>query len=114
MTRERLPNRRTAESFDASVRYTATVGRFADGRLAEVFLRGAKVDSATDAAAKDAAVVCSISLQYGAPVEVIRHALLRSANSVAASPLGEALDRLETKNGHAANATARPELQPGR
>jgi hypothetical protein len=39
-TRERLPNRREAETFDVEaggLRYRATIGRCADGRLAEIF-----------------------------------------------------------------------------
>jgi hypothetical protein len=38
MTRQCLPNRRLAETFElevAGLRYTCTVGRFNDGRLAE-------------------------------------------------------------------------------
>jgi N6-adenosine-specific RNA methylase IME4 len=40
-TRNRLPNRRPAESFELDVdglRYTATVGRFSDGTFGELFL----------------------------------------------------------------------------
>jgi hypothetical protein len=39
--RERLPNRRQSETFDfefAGLRYTCTIGRFRDGRIAEIFL----------------------------------------------------------------------------
>jgi hypothetical protein len=44
------------------------------------------------AAARDSAVMCSLALQFGAPVETIHRALLRDAHGVAASPLGRALD----------------------
>jgi hypothetical protein len=37
-------------------------------------------------------VVASIALQYGAPLDIIRRALLRDPQGVAASPLGAALD----------------------
>jgi hypothetical protein len=43
--RERLPNRRIGETFEfevAGLRYTATVGRFSDGRLGETFLSNYK------------------------------------------------------------------------
>jgi len=70
------------------------VSRFSDGRLAEIFLSNSKVGSHSDAAAKDSAVVASIALQYGVPVEVIRKALLRDSRDVASSPLGAALDHL--------------------
>jgi hypothetical protein len=41
---------------------------------------------------KDAAVVCSIALQHGITVDVIRHALLRDSHGRASSPLGAVLD----------------------
>jgi hypothetical protein len=97
MTRERLPNRRISEQFVFecnALRYVATVSFFADGRLAEIFLSNAKAGSHSDSAAKDSAVVCSIALQYGVPVDVIRRALLRDSHGVASSPLGVALDRI--------------------
>ena len=63
-----------------------------DGRLAEIFISNAKAGSHSDAAAKDAAVVASIALQHGVPIDVIRHALLRDSRGRASSPLGCALD----------------------
>lgn len=72
--------------------FAATISRFSDGRLAEIFLTNSKVGSDTDAAARDSAVVCSLALQFGAPVETIRRALLRDARGVASSLLGVALD----------------------
>jgi hypothetical protein len=47
-TRERLPNRREAETFDVEaggLRYRATIGRYADGRLAEIFVVNHKAGS---------------------------------------------------------------------
>lgn len=98
--RERLPNRRPSISFGFEcngLRYTATVSFFRDGRLAEIFLGNRKSGSHSDAAAKDSAVVCSIALQYGVPVDVIRKALLRDPRGVASSPLGVALDTIAAK-----------------
>ena len=95
--RQRLENRRPSETFALEcdgLTYLATISRFADGRLAEIFISNAKVGSHSDAAAKDAAVVASIALQHGVPVDVIRHALLRDTHGRASSPLGEALDRI--------------------
>ena len=97
MSRKRLPNRRHAETFNfevASLCYTATIGRFADGGLAEIFLTNCKSGSQADSNARDAAVVCSIALQHGVPVETIRHALMRDARGRATGPLGVALDML--------------------
>jgi hypothetical protein len=97
MTRQRLANRRSSETFTFEcngLRYLATISRFSDDRLAEIFISNAKAGSHSDAAAKDAAVVCSIALQFGVPVDVIRHALLRDSQGRPSSPLGAALDRI--------------------
>jgi hypothetical protein len=99
--RFRLPNRRHAETFEievAGLKYTCTIGRFSDGRVAEIFISNAKVGSHSDAAAKDAAVVASIALQHCVPLETIRHALLRDAQGRASSVLGAALDQISTQN----------------
>jgi hypothetical protein len=93
--RARLPNRRQAETFDltvAGLRYTATVGRFADGRVGEIFLANHKINSAADSAARDSAIVFSIAVQSGADVESIRKALCRDSRGRPSGPLGAALD----------------------
>jgi hypothetical protein len=85
--RERLANRRFSESFWFEwngMPFTATISRFDDDRLAEIFLGNGKAGSHT-AAAKDSAIVASLAL---------RHALLRNSQGVAESPLGAALDHL--------------------
>jgi hypothetical protein len=95
--RQHLQNRRASEQIAFicnDLKYVATVSFFPDGRLAEIFIGNAKAGSHSDSAAKDSAVVCSIALQYGTPLDVIRHALLRDARGVASSPLGVALDML--------------------
>jgi hypothetical protein len=95
--RARLANRRDCTSFTfecGGQRYTATYSTFADGTLSEIFLSNAKAGSQSDANARDSAVVCSIALQFGTPVDVIRKALLRDPRGIAASPLGTALDLL--------------------
>jgi hypothetical protein len=95
--RERLPNRRPCETFGfehAGMKYRASIGRYGDGRLSEIFISNNKSGSDADAAAKDSAVVCSLALQYGVPVETIRHALLRDGRGQASGPLGAALDYL--------------------
>src|SRR5262245_48010731 len=95
--RERLANRRASETFAFEcngLSYLATISRYPDNRLAEVFISNAKAGSHSDSAAKDSAVVCSIALQHGVPFDVIRHALLRDPRGRASSPLGCALDVL--------------------
>jgi ribonucleoside-diphosphate reductase alpha chain len=69
--REHLPNRRPSETlaFECNgLSYLASISRFADGRLAEIFISNSKAGSHSDSACKDAAVVCSIALQHGGPV----------------------------------------------
>jgi hypothetical protein len=95
--RQRLANRRAGETFAieaGGLRYTATVGRFDDGRAAEIFLTSNKVGSAAAIAACDAAVLASIALQHGVPLDVLRHALMRDAQGRAIGPLGVVLDRI--------------------
>jgi hypothetical protein len=46
IARKPLPNRRRAETFELTVgglRYVCTVGRFADGRVGELFLSNHKI-----------------------------------------------------------------------
>jgi ribonucleoside-diphosphate reductase alpha chain len=95
--RQRLPNRRVGQTFELEVgglKYTATVGRFSDGRIAEIFLSNHKSNSAADVNARDAAIACSIALQFGADVETIRRALSRDSHGRATGPLGAALDHI--------------------
>ena len=95
--RARLPNRRESQTLELELhglKFTASFSFFQDGRLAEVFLQNHKPGSQSDINARDAAVVTSIALQHGVPLEVIRRALLRDSHGVASSPLGAALDRI--------------------
>src|SRR5690348_7727555 len=95
--RQRLPNRRASETFGlecAGLSYVATVSRFDGGRLGEIFLTNHKAGSAADTAARDAAITCSIALQFGAEIETIRKALCRDSRGNASGPLGVALDML--------------------
>ena len=65
--RERLPDRRLCSTFElevAGLHYTATVSRFSDGRIAELFLTNHKSNSAADTAVMDAAIVASNSRNH--------------------------------------------------
>jgi hypothetical protein len=98
--RERLPDRRACESLSfthGGMSYTASIARYPDGRLAEVFITNHKSGSDADAAAKDSAVVCSMALQHGVSVEIIRKALLRDSRGNPSSPLGAALDLIASE-----------------
>jgi hypothetical protein len=93
--RQRLPNRRDSETFSFSwlgMSFTASISRYPDGMLAEIFLTNHKVGTHADIAARDSAVVASLALQHGVSVETLRRALLRDSQGVASGPLGVALD----------------------
>jgi ribonucleoside-diphosphate reductase alpha chain len=90
--RESLPTRRAhwLIAFEcAGQRYVGGYGRFPDGRLAEVFIDGAKIGADAASNAQDAAVVASLAFQHGCPPEVVRHALARKGGS--AGPLAALL-----------------------
>jgi hypothetical protein len=93
--RERLPQRRANESFTFELnglRFTATVSRFPDGRIGELFLTNHKFGNQSDTNARDAAILLSFALQHGADIEAIRRALCRDSQGRALGPIGEALD----------------------
>ncbi|MFI5016057.1 MAG: hypothetical protein ACHQAY_27290 [Hyphomicrobiales bacterium] len=98
MTREPLPNRRGLELLDfehGGLHYTASIGRFPDGRLAEIFLHSAKAGSDAADIGRDAAIVASLALQHGCSADTLRHALTRGSDGRAAGPIGAVLDMLE-------------------
>ena len=75
--RERLPDRRGAELVDfehEERKWTVTVGSFADGRIAEVFIDGPK-ESPIIALAQEGALAASLALQSGCPLDTLRRAL---------------------------------------
>ena len=96
-TRQRLANRRASVNFTFELdglRYTATVSRMDDGRMAERFLNNHKAGNQSDTNARDAAIILSFALQYGADLETIREALSRDTAGKATGPVGAALDIL--------------------
>ena len=93
--RERLPGRRASEVFDfqaMDLRFTASISRYADGRIAELFCDNHKAGSQIGTLVRDAAILLSFALQHGADVEAIRRALCRDSSGRALGPIGEALD----------------------
>ncbi len=101
--RQELPARRGGENFEfehdgqdfvASVRYADVT----DLQPREIFLNAKKPDSDIDKAARDAAVLVSIALQYGVPLEELASApLSRNPDGKASSPIGALLDLLTKK-----------------
>ena len=91
--RERLPNRRAADlvNFEHDRgRWTVTIGRYPDGRIAEIFLDAAK-ESPLVELAQESAIIASLALQSGCPLNTLRHAV----SGRSAGPLGAALGLIE-------------------
>jgi hypothetical protein len=95
-----LPRRRAAETFNLrfwNQPFTVTVGFYADGTPGEVFIDGGKTGQDIQSTARDAAVVLSLALQHGTPIETIRHAVTRDSSGAAVSILGAIIDAIATK-----------------
>jgi hypothetical protein len=76
--RNRLPNRRASVTYNFEFeghRYRATVSRFDDGRIGEIFLDAGKVGSALQHHASTSAILASLLLQHGVAPETIRQAV---------------------------------------
>lgn len=96
-TRRLLPNRRQAETFEVQrdkTTFAVTVGYFPEGGVAEVFVTGAKTGSEFEAVARDGAVLLSLAVQHGVPIDVMRGAVTREGNGAASTIIGAVLDRL--------------------
>lgn len=97
MTRKMLPNRRRPETFTFErdgARFVLTAGFYPDGCLGEIFLNADRANSLLDFLMSDAAILASLALQHGCPLDEIRHALKRDVRGIAASPIGAAVDRI--------------------
>jgi hypothetical protein len=97
MTRECLPDRRShlSQWFEHDgIEYSLGVGHFGDGTVAELFLATRRCGTAADAAARDASIAASLALQFGCPLETLRHAVTRDADGRPSGALGAALDIL--------------------
>ena len=95
--RQRLPNRRGHELLDfehGGISYTVGIGRFEDGKPAEIVLNTAKHGTALDVNVRDAAVAASLLLQHGCPMDTLRQALTRNGDGSGSGPLARALDLL--------------------
>jgi hypothetical protein len=109
MIRRTLPQRRASETFDLrfwNQNFTVSIGRYPDGMIGEVFIDGGKTGQDIQSTARDAAVVISLALQHGTPIEAIRHAVTRNGSGEAASLLGATVDRLATVSVRAAEDRA--------
>jgi hypothetical protein len=95
--RRLLPQRRAATSLSlhfGSVDYVVTLGHFEDGSPAEVFIDGAKAGSDIQAMSRDAAILISLALQFGCPIETLRRAITRNSDGTPQSIVGAVLDTM--------------------
>jgi hypothetical protein len=93
--RRSLPNRREHDliTFEhGGIQYTAGIGHFDNGDLAEVFLSGGKTGSAVESHARDAAIILSLAAQFGTDISTVRRAMTRLRDGSAAGPVGHLLD----------------------
>jgi hypothetical protein len=100
--RRRLADRRAHELRDfehAGIRFTAGIGRFPEGAIAEIFLNvSGKAGGMVDVLVRDSAVLASLCLQFGATLGEVRQALIRNADGSASGALGALLDRLASES----------------
>jgi hypothetical protein len=95
MTRQRLPNRRHAETVELEhngSRFTVTIGFYPDGRPGEVFTHGIRSGSNLDALLADACVVVSCLIQHGVEPREIASSMGRLGNAKPASIIGAVID----------------------
>ncbi len=100
MPRERLPDRRQAETVDlrhGGRRYHVTIGQYDDGRPGEVFIHGAKPGSDTDLLCDDIGVLISRLLQHGDSPAALASGIGRLGNGDPASIIGAVADVLVGK-----------------
>jgi hypothetical protein len=93
--RDHMPTRRFAigtEFERDGARFAMTAGFYPDGRPGEIFLNADRANSLLDFLMSDAAILASLALQFGCPLETLRHAIKRDSSGTAASPIGAALD----------------------
>lgn len=96
MTRRVLPVRRQTTNLNFEhdgQNFIVSFGRFSDGKVAEIFLNTEmKHGSLLDVVVQDAALLVSLALQYGCPLDVMKDGVKRTASGRPQSPIGAALD----------------------
>jgi hypothetical protein len=102
MSRKRLPNRRASTFIDfesMGMSFTASVSRYPDSRVSELFIDNHKCGSSIGTLVRDLAIVFSFAVQHGADAEPIRRALCRDGEGRALGPLAAALDIIAEESG---------------
>jgi len=101
-----LPQRRYGETFEMyhegqNTPFAITFGFFADKTIGEVFINGAKTGSAMEGVTHDGAVLLSLAIQHGVPLDTISRAISRNADGKAMTIIGAVVDSMtkRTANG---------------
>jgi hypothetical protein len=103
--RRELPVRRRAETFELpfgglKAPHVITLGYYKDGTIGEVFVNGGKSGEQVEAIARDGAVLLSMALQFGVPLQTIKNAITRDGQGEAQSIIGAVIDRLMDHQAH--------------
>jgi hypothetical protein len=104
-SRRILPQRRPTYTFDIhddggrvdlTVAYSIfeAPGTLPPHTVAEIFLTSRKIGSGTEAIARDAAILLSLAVQHGCPLDTIMHALTRNQDGSPQSLMGRVVDRV--------------------
>jgi hypothetical protein len=101
MTNRRpLPYRRACENFSTKLpgldrQVTMTIGYYIDGTPGEVFVSDVKAGTHADAMTRDCAVLLSLCLQHGIPVETVAKTITREPDGAPSSVMGVLIDHLK-------------------
>lgn len=94
--RDPLPARRAHETIRFThwgLSYVVGVGRASEvSPVREVFINCGKSGEQAETLARDSAVLLSLALQHGVPIDAMRHAITRNADGEASGPIGKLLD----------------------
>ena len=98
-----LPQRRPSFMYEVTHEghtHHVTIGCYEDYMAGEAFIvpqGNAGKGSATEALARDAAILISLGLQYGVPIEIMQRAITRDDKEQPMTLVGAVLDAMERK-----------------
>lgn len=105
-----LPQRRFTETFNFrhwGLEYTISFGRYPNGNIGDFFINCGKSGEQAETLARDSAVILSLALQYGTPIDAMLHAISRDADGKPSGPIGALLERIAADDGLAVERAAR-------
>jgi len=96
-SRTRLPNRRYHETFSLKhwgLTHKIGLGRSAAGQIQEVFINCGRTGEQAETLARDSAILLSLALQYGIPIEAMKKSITRNVDGSPTGPIGAIIDML--------------------